>query len=62
MAAKIDFEFTTPYGVFCDALYLPDDHSYTDEQISAMKQERLVNWLFTIENPPEPEMIEADDG
>lgn len=60
--AKIDFEFTTPYGVFRDALYLPHDHSYTDEQIAAMKQERLDNWLFVVENPPEAEMIEADDG
>lgn len=59
---KIDFEFTTPYGVFRDALHLADDHIYTDEQIAAMKQERLDNWLFTIENPPEAEIIEADDG
>jgi hypothetical protein len=59
---KIDFEFTTPYGVFCDALHLPDDHMFTDEQIAAMKQERLDNWLFTIENPPEPKIVEAEDG
>ena len=59
---KIDFEFTTPYGVFRDALQLADDHSYTDEQIAAMKQERVDNWLFAVENPPEPEIIEADDG
>lgn len=59
---KIDFEFTTPYGVFRDALHLADDHSYTDEQIAAIKQDRLDNWLFAIENPPEAEMIEADDG
>lgn len=59
---KIEFEFTTSYGVFRDALYLPDDHSYTDEQIVAMKQERLDNWLFAVENPPapEPETIEID--
>ena len=59
---KIDFEFTTPHGVFRDALYLPDDHSYTDEQIAAIKQERLDNWLFAVENPPapEPETIEID--
>lgn len=50
---KIVFEFTTPHGVFRDALHLPDDHSYTDEQIAAMKQERLDNWLFIVENPPE---------
>ena len=59
---KIDFEFTTLYGVFRDALHLADDHSYTDEQIAAMKQERLHNWLFAVENPPEAEMIEADNG
>jgi hypothetical protein len=59
---KIDFEFTTSYGVFRDALHLPDDHMFTDEQIAAMKQERLDNWLFTIENPPEPEIVEAEDG
>lgn len=59
---KIDFEFTTPHGVFRDALHLDDDHSYTDEQIAAMKQERLDNWLFAVENPPEPEpeTIEID--
>jgi hypothetical protein len=61
---KIDFEFTTSYGVFRDALHLPDDHTFTDEQITAMKQERVDNWLFAVENPPEPEpeMIEAEDG
>lgn len=61
---KIDFEFTTSYGMFRDALHLPDDHTFTDEQITAMKQERVDNWLFAIENPPEPEpeMIEAEDG
>jgi hypothetical protein len=59
---KIDFEFSTPYGVFRDALHLPDNHIFTDEQIAAMKQERLDNWLFATENPPEAEMIEADDG
>ena len=52
---KIDFEFTTQYGVFRDALHLPDDHAYTEEQITAMKQERLDNWVYAVENPPEPE-------
>ena len=59
---KIDFEFETQSGVFRDALYLPEDHTFTDEQIAAMKQERLDNWLFIVENPPEAEMIEAEDG
>lgn len=54
MTIKIDFEFTTKYGRFRDALHLPEDHSFTNEQIMAMQQERLDNWVFAIENPPEP--------
>jgi hypothetical protein len=59
---KIDFEFATPYGVFRDALYLPADHSYTQAQIAEMQAERLNNWLFIVENPPEPEpeIVEID--
>lgn len=60
---KIDFEFDTePYGVFRDALYLSEDHSLSDAEIEAMKQQRLANWLFVVENPPvpEPETIELD--
>jgi hypothetical protein len=57
---KIDFEFETKYGKFRDALYVPED--YTDEQITAMKQERLDNWIYSVENPPapEPETVEID--
>lgn len=50
---KIDFEFTTHYGVFRDALYLDDDHQYTEDEINAMKQERLDAWLAAIETPQE---------
>jgi len=50
---KIDFEFETQYGVFRDALYLPEDHDLSQEQIVAMQQERLDNWVFAVENPPE---------
>lgn len=59
---KIDFEFETQYGVFSDALYLPEDHNFTTAQIAEMQAERLDNWLFAVENPPEPEpeTIEID--
>ena len=62
MMIKIDFEFETKYGKFRDALYLAEDHGFTEEQIAAMKQERLNNWLFAVENPPEPQpgTIEID--
>jgi hypothetical protein len=59
---KIDFEFTTPYGVFRDALYLDDDHQLTEAEVNALKQERLDNWLAAIESPlePEPETVEIN--
>lgn len=53
---KIDFEFTTQHGVFRDALYLDDDHQLSEVEINALKQARLDNWLYVVENPPEPEI------
>lgn len=52
---QIIFEFDTQYGVFRDALYLPEDHAFTDEQITAMKQQRLDNWIAVITAPPAAE-------
>ena len=49
---RIVFEFTTRYGIYRDALYLPSDHSLTDEQVAEMQRERLNNWLTLIEAPP----------
>ena len=56
---KIDFEFETQYGVFRDALHLPENHAYTEADIQAMKEQRRDNWIAIItapppENPPEP--------
>jgi hypothetical protein len=55
---KIDFEFDTPHGVFRDALHLPDDHTFTDEEIQAMKQQRVDNWIDVVTAPPVEEVIE----
>jgi hypothetical protein len=49
---KIDFCFDTQYGRFCDALHFHDDHTYTEAEIEAMKQQRLDNWIAVIETPP----------
>ena len=46
---QIRFTFETRFGPFSDALYLPEDHTFTDEQIEAMKQERLTNWLAVVD-------------
>lgn len=55
---KLDFEFQTQYGVYRDALYLEDNHSLTEQDIEAMKQERVDNWIAVITAPSE-EVIEA---
>jgi len=61
---KIDFEFDTPHGVFRDALHLPDDHAFTQDEIQAMKQQRVDNWIAIVTAPPAeepaPEYVEID--
>ena len=52
---KIDFEQDTRHGMYRDAITLPDDHTFTDEQIESMKQDRINNWLAYMDNPPQPE-------
>ena len=49
---KLDFEFETQYGVYRDALYLEDNHTFIEQEIDAMKQQRVDNWIDIIENPP----------
>jgi len=50
---KIDFSFDTQYGKFADAIVLPDDHTLTDVEIEAMKQQRLDNWIAVLTTPSE---------
>lgn len=59
---KIDFEFETPHGKFADALHLLDDHTFTDAEIQAMKEQRRDNWIYIVENPlpPPSQYIEID--
>lgn len=47
---KIDFEKTDLEGKFIykDALYLPEDHTFTDIELEAMKQERFDKWLALV--------------
>lgn len=53
---KIDFEFDTLHGVFRDALYLPEDHALTEQDIQSMKEQRRDNWIAII-TAPSPEVI-----
>ena len=49
---KIDFEFTTAYGKFADALWFPDDQPLpSEEELNAMKQQRLDNWIAVVTAP-----------
>lgn len=52
----INFEYTTKYGKFADAIIFPDDEPMTDEQIADEKQRRLDSWIALIEaTKQEPE-------
>ena len=55
---KIDFEFTTAYGKFSDALHLPDDHDLSEAELNIMKQERLNNWISAITAPQAEFIVE----
>jgi len=53
---RVDFEVITDYGLFSDALHLPDDHAFTDAEIQAMKQQRVSNWISVVTAPPVEEV------
>lgn len=58
---KIDFEFQTIHGTFRDALYLPEDHNFTDAEIQSMKEGRRDDWLNLVNRTtPRPEIISID--
>ena len=50
---QIIFEFNTKHGVYRDALYLDDNHTFTSEEVDAMKLERLNNWWKYVGNDEE---------
>ncbi len=47
---QIRFSYETKYGTYSDALNLPDDHNYTEQEIEAMKIARRDNWVSYIDN------------
>lgn len=56
---QIKFTKTDGVHTFSDALNLPDDQEFTDEEIEAMMQQRFNNWVTFINTPVEDsEMIE----
>jgi hypothetical protein len=59
---QLIFTFETKYGKFTDALYLGEDHAFTEADIEAMKQERLSNWIAMIESPPTEEIQTVEEA
>jgi hypothetical protein len=60
---QIRFSYETKYGMFSDALNLPDDHQFTEEELTAMKEQRRDNWIAyidstQIENTPQEQVTE----
>jgi len=53
---QIRFTFETQYGPFTDALHLDENHGFADDEIEAMKQDRLSNWIAMIESSPTEEL------
>lgn len=54
---QVRFTFETEFGPFSDALYLEEGHTLTEEQIEALKQERLNSWLAIVNPPPSDQEI-----
>ena len=47
---EIRFTYETKYGTFSDALILPDDHTFTESEITSMKEQRRDNWVAYIDS------------
>jgi hypothetical protein len=61
---EIRFSYETKYGMFSDALILPDDHTFTESEITSMKEQRRDNWVAYIdstqvENTPQEQVTEV---
>ena len=44
----LQFSYETKYGTFSDALVLPDDHTYTNDDLEKLKLQRRDNWISYI--------------
>lgn len=50
----IPFSYETKYGIFSDAIHLPDDHTYSDDEIETLKLQRRDNWVAFIDSTQNP--------
>jgi len=47
---QIRFSYETKYGMFSDALNLPDDHEFTEQELIVMQEQRRDNWIQYIDS------------
>jgi hypothetical protein len=52
---KIEFEKSDGLYKFRDAIVLPENHQYTEQQLEDMKEERFQSWLSMITESSEDE-------
>ncbi len=48
MSQQIPFKLFTKYGIFSDVLLIPEDATYSEEEIETMKKQRLFAWVYAI--------------
>lgn len=58
---QILFEFDTEYGIYKDALNLEDDHTFSDDELTQMKQNRVDNWIASF-NISAEELVNVDSS
>jgi hypothetical protein len=58
---SIDFSFDSQYGLYSDALILEDDHTFTDQEIEDMKQQRFNKYLSIFETAAVDEAPAAEE-
>jgi virulence-associated protein VagC len=46
----IRFSYETEYGLYSDALNIPEDAALSEQEIELLKQQRRDNWISHIQN------------
>jgi hypothetical protein len=57
---QIRFSYETKYGKFSDALNLPDDHEFTEQELIIMQEQRRDNWIAYIDSTQVDTAIEEE--
>ena len=56
----IEFEIVKDNMTFRDAIILPSDHNYTDEQLEGIKQKRFDDWYAIVIAPQDEEETDVE--